>query len=229
MASPPDPSPGPPRRVLITGGEGGLAQALVAEFQEGGYEVLAPGRSALDVTDAAQVRAYLGQLDQLDLLVCNAGLTEDALAGKVTLASWQRQLDVNLRGAFLCSQAAIPLLEGSAAGGHIINIGSFSGRIGNAGQTAYASAKAGLVALTQSLALELGPANIRVNCVLPGLLHTKMTKSLPAAAWENARDKHALSRFNVPREAARFIAFLDTLPHTSGQLFQLDSRIAPWT
>lgn len=218
-----------PRRVLITGGAGGLGQALAAEFQAGGYEVVAVGRSELDVTRPEQVRDYFGNLERLDLLVCNAGLAEDALAGKVTGESWQRQLEVNLRGAFLCAQAAAPLLERSIAGGHVITIGSFSGRAGNAGQTAYAAAKAGLVAATQTLAAEWGALNIRANCILPGLLRTNMTRDLSPEIWEKARAKHVLARFNEPADVARFVVFLDSMPHTSGQLFQLDSRISPWT
>jgi 3-oxoacyl-[acyl-carrier protein] reductase len=214
--------------MVITGGQGDIGQALAAAFQAAGYEALAPGRGELDVTRPEAVDAFFKGLGHLDGLVYNAGLAEDALAGKVDPLSWQRQLDVNLRGAFLCARAAIPLLESSPAGGQFIGIGSWSGLVGNAGQSAYAAAKAGLTGLTLSLARELGPRNIRANCVLPGLMKTRMTRHLAESAWENARGAHVLGRFNEPTEAARFVVFLDSLPHTSGQVFQLDSRIAPW-
>jgi 3-oxoacyl-[acyl-carrier protein] reductase len=114
--------------------------------------------------------------------------------------------------------------------GHIIFIGSNSARWGTAGQANYAAAKAGLIGLTHSLAKEYGARNVRVNCILPGLLETKMTAHLSKEILDQVRAAHALRRFNTCAEAAKFIAFLHRdLPHTSGQVFQLDSRVNRWT
>ena len=111
-------------------------------------------------------------------------------------------------------------------GGHILNVGSNSGITGPAGQSAYAAAKAGLVALTKSLAEELGAHGVRVNCVLPGWLETKFTAGLADEVTRRALVAHVLGKFNTPRDAARFFVFLHSMAAVSGQVFQLDSRIS---
>ena len=110
--------------------------------------------------------------------------------------------------------------------GHIVFISSFSALHPPAGQAAYAAAKAGLIGLSKSLARELGPAGIRVNAILPGFLDTPMTAGLSAERREQVRRDHALGRFNDPEAVAAFLVHLHNhLPHTSGQVFQLDSRV----
>jgi 3-oxoacyl-[acyl-carrier protein] reductase len=146
----------------------------------------------------------------------------------MTEQQWDRVVDVNLRGAFLCSQAAALMMAKQRAG-HVINIGSFSARFGTFGQANYSAAKAALIGLTQSLAKELGRRNVRANCVLPGYLDTKFVAHVPAEARERILRMHELGRFNTVADAARFIAFLDTMALVSGQVFRLDSRVAPWT
>src|SRR5262245_60119917 len=143
--------------VLITGGEGALASALCSEFTAAGWTVHAPGRNEMDVTSAAVVQEYFSGLTGLDLLINCAGLARDGLLLSQTEEDRDAVLDACLRGAFLCSRAAARLMQ-SRREGHIVNIGSHSSFTGPAGQTAYAAAKAGLTALTKSLAVELGPA-----------------------------------------------------------------------
>lgn len=214
--------------ACITGGHGDLAQALRAELEAQGWQVHAPGRAELDVTQAAQIQAYLGGLERIDLLVHNAGQTRDALLLKMDPADFQALLDVHLKGAFLCAQAALKRMVKQRRG-HIVTIGSYSALSGPAGQTNYAAAKAGLIGLTQSLAAEYGPRNIRANCVLPGFLKTRMTCAQLERQRPQIEAAHALGRLNTAADAARFIAFLHTLEHVSGQVFQLDSRIRRWT
>jgi 3-oxoacyl-[acyl-carrier protein] reductase len=113
--------------------------------------------------------------------------------------------------------------------GHIINISSHAGKGGARGQSNYAAAKAGLLGLTQSLARELGSRNVRANAVLPGVLPTRMTAKLSADQMEGFAAANALGRINSLDEVARFIVFLTGTQNISGQVFQLDSRIAPWT
>lgn len=166
---------------------------------------------------------FFSSLDRVDALVNNAGITKDALLARQSPEDFAAVADTNLKGAHLCSQAAAILML-RQRNGHIVNIGSYSAFHPPAGQAAYAASKAGLVGLTKSYARELGKRNIRVNCVLPGFLETKMTAPLNDETREAARMRHTLGRFNTPEEAARFISFLLTTDHISGQVFQLDSR-----
>lgn len=209
---------------MVTGGTGGLGQALAAALARENYEVHAPGRTELDVTDSARITAAFAALPKVDLLICNAGLTADASMARLTEADWTRVVEANLSGAWRCAREVLPGML-SRKRGHIVFIGSWSAFRPSIGQAAYAAAKAGLVALTQNLASEGGPSDVRVNCVLPGFLDTPMTRRLPAEVIEAARERHLLGRFNTPEDAARFVVFLDSLSHVSGQVFQLDSRL----
>jgi 3-oxoacyl-[acyl-carrier protein] reductase len=147
----------------------------------------------------------------------------------MTEEDFSRSLEINLSGGFYVSRAALKIMS-KQRHGHIVMIGSFSALKGPVGQANYAAAKAGLIGLTQSLAQEYGSRNIRVNCVLPGFLETKMTAGLTPNAREKFRQSHALGHFNTTTQVADFISFLDQqLPHTSGQIFNLDSRIHRWT
>ncbi|HCN77928.1 MAG TPA: SDR family oxidoreductase [Verrucomicrobiales bacterium] len=215
--------------ALITGGKGALAVALRAELEAQGWQVHAPGREVMDVTDPGSVSDFTGALERLDLLVHNAGLILDAPLAKMSAASFDTVLQAHLRGAFLCARAALRLMVRKRAG-HLVFIGSRSALTGPAGQANYAAAKAGLIGLAQSLAAEYGPRGIRANVVLPGFLETPMTASLLAQPEKRARvmAEHSLGHLNTCAEAARFIVFLHTLPHTSGQVFHLDSRIHRW-
>ena len=216
------------RVAVITGGEGDLARAITDELRKSGWQVHAPGRQELDVDAPDSVEQFFAGIERLDLLVNNAGNRDDALCAKMTAEEWDRVITTNLRGAFLCSQAAALKMMKQRVG-HIINIGSFSARLGNVGQPNYSAAKAGMIGLTQSMARELGKRNVRVNCILPGFLETKFSAEMRPEFKEEARQMHELGRFNTVEHAARFIAFLDTMPFTSGQVFQLDSRVARWT
>ncbi len=222
-------TPSPPFSAVITGGAGDLAQAIAAELQSAGYAVLTPGREELDVTSSDSVRRYFAALPGLDLLINNAGVCRDVSLAKMTEAEFDHVIDVNLKGAFLVSQAAVKLMS-KQRHGHIVNIGSYSALSGPAGQANYAAAKAGLIGLTQSIAKEYGARNVRANCVLPGFLETKMTRHLlEDAAWrESLLSQHALGRVNTAQDVARFVVFLQGLENVSGQVFQLDSRVRRW-
>jgi 3-oxoacyl-[acyl-carrier protein] reductase len=214
----------PPGLAVITGGHGDLAKALSEQLRQNDWEVLAPGRAELDVSDTSSVKTWFSRLPRLDLLINNAGTRQDGLMANLEEAAWDAVLKTNLRGAFLCSREAARRFM-SQKSGHIINIGSYSALSGPVGQVNYAAAKAGLIGLTRSLAREFGPAGVRVNCVLPGWLETKFTTSVPEKHREAARQEHVLGRFNTVEDAARFIVFLHSMEHISGQVFQLDSRV----
>ncbi len=238
--------PAQQRVVLVTGAAGGLGRALVSEFIAQGWRVAAgwhrepfpePESATLwpvplDVTNRAQTEDVMDEIMQrwgrLDALICNAGLTADGPLALMSDDDWDRVLEVNLKGAFHCSRAALrPMI--AQRDGHIVHLSSFSGRAGARGQANYAAAKAGLLGLTQSLAREAGSRNIRVNAVLPGVLPTRMTAGLDPVTMAGFAKANALDRINTLDEVARFIAFLTSTQNISGQIFQLDSRIAPWT
>jgi 3-oxoacyl-[acyl-carrier protein] reductase len=240
------PGPAGTRVALITGAAGGLGSGLVGEFLGQGWQVAlgyhqtqptpTPHEHSfalhLDVTDRASVekgvKAILEKWGRIDALVNNAGLTADGSLWQLSESEWDKVMAVNLKGAFLCCRAALPIMLRQRSG-HIVNISSFSGRAGQSGQANYAAAKAGVIGLTQSLAKETGSRNIRVNAVLPGVLSTGMTAHLGEERMKNFASANALGRINSVGEVARFVAFLAATENVSGQVFQLDSRIAPWT
>lgn len=210
--------------VLVTGGHGDLGSRIASSFRDDGFEVHAPGREELDVSDSNSVGPFFKELESLDLLVANAGINHDQLLARTSEADWDRQLEVNLNGAFRCAKAALkPMLRRRA--GHLIFISSYSAIHPPAGQAAYAASKAGLIGLAKSLAREVGPAGIRVNVIMPGFLETRMTDTVGDSRKELVRQRHTLGRLNTADSVARFLLHLHRhLPHTSGQIFQLDSR-----
>ncbi|MBX3733924.1 MAG: SDR family NAD(P)-dependent oxidoreductase [Verrucomicrobiae bacterium] len=234
----------PARRVaLITGAMGGLGSALVRAFAAEGWSVAAGWHhtapdtlpkaafaTPLDVTRAdaatAAVDAVLRRWGRLDVLVNNAGISRDELLVRTSSNDWDSVLAVNLKGAFHCCRAVLPAMVQQKEG-HILNIVSFGGRVGRAGQTAYAASKAALAGLTRSLAREVGPSGIRVNAVSPGFLRTPMVGHLPPEQLRAHAAENVLGRLGDPDEAARCICQIAGFRDTSGQLFQLDSRIAP--
>lgn len=215
-------------RVVITGGHGTLGQAMQHAFAAAGWDALAPGREELDVTNEAQISAYFSRLNRLDTLICNAGSARNVLLSKATAEDFSSVVDAHLRGSFLCSRAAIPLLRKASDGGSLLFISSRSARTGPRGQTNYAAAKAGMIALCQTISREEGAHNIRANVVMPGFMHTRMTTDLRPDIVEGHLAETTLGRFNTPENAARTILFLASLDHVSGQVFTLDSRLDPW-
>lgn len=216
--------------ALITGGEGDLGQAIALQLRSCGFEVIAPGRSDLDVTDSSSVATFFENEvnDDLELLINNAGMRIDAPSLKISEKEWDDVITVNLKGTFLCSKLAFAVFLRKCRG-HVINIGSFSALSGPVGQTNYSSAKAGVIGLTQSLAREGGRKSVRANCIFPGWMETKFTSNVREDVRNRVLKEHALSEFSTPQSAAAFIVFLHTeMPSVSGQVFQLDSRIGRW-
>ncbi|MFC4991964.1 SDR family NAD(P)-dependent oxidoreductase [Rubritalea tangerina] len=213
------------KRVLITGGRGGLARACGQVFSDAGWEVLAPGRESLDVRDSDSVTRYFEQAGDIDLLVCAAGVTADGLILKLDETSWDKVMETNLRGAYLCAKAASKRML-KRRSGQVLFVSSFSAYQPHLGQSNYAAAKAGLEGLAKSLAREWGGRGLRCNVVVPGLMETGMTEGLSPTDWEGLMGKHCLAAIHSAEQVAGFIYFLECqLPHTSGQVFNLDSRI----
>ncbi|RYD36809.1 MAG: SDR family NAD(P)-dependent oxidoreductase [Verrucomicrobiaceae bacterium] len=211
------------RRIVITGGQGDLGKGISAVFHEAGWQIDAPARDVLDVSDPAAVAGYFAS-GSVDLLVCCAGIVADGPLVRMSGEDWDESIRVNFGGAAAAAAAVLPgMVERKE--GHIVFISSNSAIHPPAGQAAYATAKASLLGLTTSLARVHGGSNVRVNAVLPGFLETKMTRDVTPSRRQEIMGEHCLGRFNTVRAVAGFIRYLhEGLPHTSGQIFRLDNR-----
>ncbi len=260
-----------PRRVLVTAGASGIGAEMARAFLQAGYAVQVcdidpdtlasflaahPDISGMlaDVADPDQVEALFDRLLEssggLDVLVNNAGIAgPTAPVDQVGTADWRRTLAVNLDGPFLCARAATPLLRRSDAGS-MINVSSTAGLFGYPNRLPYAVSKWGLVGMTKTLAMELGPVGIRVNALCPGSVAGERIEGvLEREAHRRGLDKEtvrreyqrqcSLRRFVAPAEVAAMAVFLasDTAGAISGQviavdghtegLFSLDDEVSP--
>jgi 3-oxoacyl-[acyl-carrier protein] reductase len=184
------------------------AEAISQALQQGGYAGVG---MALDVNDLTQVEAILKSISEhygdVTILVNNAGITRDTLLMRMKDEDWDAVLSTNLKSVFRMSQAVLrPMMK--ARTGRIISISSVVGHMGNAGQTNYAAAKAGMAGFTKSLAAEVGSRNITVNCVAPGFIETDMTKQLPEAIREELLKRIPLGRLGKVEDIAAAVAFL---------------------
>ena len=237
------------RVALVTGAGRGIGAAIARELGRAGCDVAlvdlgafdgaeatagairGMGRRAIalraDVTslEAAEnaVAATVHALGRLDILVCNAGITRDAMVWKMTEEAWDQVLDVNLKGCFTFCRAAAPVFRGQQQG-RIVTMASINGLRGKVGQSNYAASKAGIIALTKSLARELGPSGVTVNCVAPGMVATEMTVALPTEVVEKARMESAVGRIAQPEDVAHVVAFLcwDRARHVTGEVIKVD-------
>jgi 3-oxoacyl-[acyl-carrier protein] reductase len=236
------------RVAFVTGGSRSIGEAVALELARRGADVAVTdsggggservaeairlaGRRALalsfDVADAGQVQAAVEraetELGPIDILVNNAGITRDGLLMRMKDEDWDRVLAVDLKGAFHCTRAVCRGMI-KRRQGRIVNITSVVGLTGNAGQSNYAAAKAGLIGFTRSVARELGGRNILVNAVAPGFIVTAMTAGLPEAVRESMKGAIPLQRLGTPEDVARVVAFL-TSPdsdYLTGQVLNVD-------
>lgn len=241
------------KTILITGASRGIGRAIALELaapgirlglvyrgnreaaQETAEQCRLQGAQAeiypCDVGDfaAAQktVEAVLERFGSVDVLVNNAGITRDGLMMRMDEADYDQVLDTNLKGAFNFIRHLSPHFVKRRAG-RIINITSVVGLMGNAGQSNYAAAKAGLVGLTKSVAKELAPRGITCNAVAPGLIQTEMTKAMPQPAQESMVKAIPLGRIGEAQDIARAVAFLcgDGAGYITGTVLRVDGGLA---
>jgi len=184
------------------------AEAITAYLQEAG----AKGRGMkLNVTDAAEVDAVIAAIEKdfgaIGILVNNAGITRDNLLMRMKDEEWDEIMATNLTSVFRLSRAVLRAMM-KARAGRIISIASVVGAMGNAGQTNYSAAKAGIMGFTKSLAREVGSRNITVNCVAPGFIDTDMTRALPEAQRQALLEHIPLGRLGAADDIAEAVAFL---------------------
>ncbi len=218
--------------ALVTGASRGIGQAILHELARRGALVIGTATSEsgaraigealvaaglqgeglmLNVTEAALVDAaidgILGKHGRIDILVNNAGITRDNLLMRMKDDEWNAILETNLTSVFRLSRAVLrPMMK--ARFGRIIGIASVVGCSGNAGQTNYAAAKAGMIGFSKSLAQEVGSRGITVNCVAPGFIDTDMTRSLPDAARQKLLERIPAGKLGTPEDIAHAVAYL---------------------
>lgn len=230
--------------AVVTGAARGIGQAIAVKMAAAGADialcdvqkdwltetiglVTAQGRRAegvaVDVSNADAVNGAMDEIVQrfgrIDILVNNAGITKDGLLMRMSEADWDAVLDINLKGAFLCTKAVSrPMMKQRS--GAIVNIASIIGLIGNAGQCNYAASKAGLIALTKSVAKELASRNVRANAVAPGFIRSKMTDKLSEDIQKKMLEAIPLARFGEPEDVANVVLFLasDAAAYVTGQV-----------
>ena len=236
------------RNTVITGGLQGIGRALVQQAQARGdavfvFDIVSTDDQrvvllkeqgvryfSVDVSQADQVAAAFTELKEilgeqgagLDVLVNNAGITRDNLVLRMKESEWDTVLNVNLKGSYLCSQQAIKQFLRRPVS-YLINISSVVGLYGNPGQANYAASKAGLIALTKTLAYEYAGRNVLVNAIAPGFIQTEMTDKLSQQHKKMALERIALSRFGTPEDIAQLVIFLTSgrADYITGQVIEV--------
>lgn len=183
---------------------------FVAELKKSGAEAVAvQGNVTVGADVDNMVKVAKETFDRVDILVNNAGITRDGLLLRMKDEDWDAVLDVNLKGAFLCSRAVAKVMSKQRSG-RIINIASIVGQMGNAGQANYCASKAGLMGLTRSNARELAKRNITVNAVAPGFIATDMTDALPEQVRQDLAAQIPLERLGSADDIANAVLFLSS-------------------
>ena len=220
--------------VVITGGSRGIGAAAVELFAARGDRVYflyeknhaaaadvaaRTGATAIccDVADGGAVKAAFRQIPEVDILVCNAGISHYSLMSMLEEAQWDRIFDVNVKGIYHCVNAAMPAFLAKQTGS-IVTVSSMWGQVGASCEAAYSATKGAVIALTKALAKELGPSGIRVNCVAPGVILTDMCAAVDPEILEEMAGDAALGRNGTPMDVAKAIAALAEAEFVTGQV-----------
>ena len=228
------------RRVLITGGSKGIGWAMAERFRDAGFQVAATYRSGgvpdgvfgvqCDITSQPSVEAAFSEVEtnlgSVEVLVANAGVTDDALLMRMSDESWQQVIDTNLTGTFrVVRRASQPMMR--ARFGRIILISSVVGLLGNPGQVNYAASKAALVGMARSITRELGGRGVTCNVIAPGFIDTDMTKALSREAVQGYEQRIPAGRLGSVDDVADAALFLgsDNSSYISGAVIPVDGGL----
>jgi 3-oxoacyl-[acyl-carrier protein] reductase len=238
--------------ALVTGAGRGIGKAIALKLAEMGClvavndlpessevvgtvnQINAGGHQSIpvlfSVTDSAaaktQIQALVEKWGKIDILVNNAGIFRDSLIMRMSEGDWDAVMDINLKGAFICSKLALNSMVGQKRG-RIINIASVAGVMGNMGRVNYSASKGGLVAFTRSLAAEVGSRNITVNAIAPGFIQTRMTSELSPEYKDAILSRTTLKRLGTPEEVAELAGFLasERAAYITGQVICIDGGL----
>ena len=218
------------KNIIVTGASGGIGNSIVEKLYEYGANILASGTRVeklndlrnkfekikilqFDISQTEKIEEFIdnasNKLGGLDCIINNAGITKDNLAIRMSIEEWQKVIDINLTSTFLMSKFAIKKMLKNKKG-KIINITSVVGHTGNLGQANYTASKAGIVAMSKSLAIEYAKKNININCISPGFIKTNMTDKIDDKYKEAIISKIPSARLGEPEDIANVALFLSS-------------------
>ena len=226
------------KHVVITGGSRGIGAAAVELFAGRGDRVYflyeknheaaravaaRTGATAIccDVADGQAVKAAFAAIGDVDILVCNAGISMNGLMSQLCESDWDRLFAVNVKGIYHCVNAAMPAFLKHHRGS-IVTVSSMWGRVGASCEAAYSATKGAVIALTKALAQELGPSGIRVNCVAPGVIRTDMCAAVDPAILEEMAQDSCVGRNGTPMDVAQAMAYLADAEFVTGHVLNVD-------
>ena len=219
------------KNIIVTGASGGIGNAIIKKLSESGANILASGTRIekleelkknfadikilkFDISQSDKIEDFIENATSelggsLDCIVNNAGITQDNLAIRMSLDEWQKVININLTSTFLMSKFAIKKMLKNKSG-KIVNITSVVGHTGNLGQANYTASKAGIVAMSKSLAIEYAKKNININCISPGFIKTTMTDKIDEKFKEVILSKIPSARLGEPEDIANAVLFLSS-------------------
>jgi 3-oxoacyl-[acyl-carrier protein] reductase len=219
------------KNIIVTGASGGIGNSIIKNLNEAGANILASGTKIeklnelknkfknikilkFDISQSDKIEEFIEEATNtlggsLDVIVNNAGITQDNLAIRMSLEEWQKVININLTSTFLMSKFAIKKMLKNKSG-KIVNITSVVGHTGNLGQANYTASKAGIVAMSKSLAIEYAKKNININCISPGFIKTAMTDKIDDKFKEVIISKIPSARLGEPDDIANAVVFLSS-------------------